>query len=96
MIASVSKKAREEPLNDLQKTMLMIMAGFEDTQQMQREHNIFEKAEELCQLVIDEGRIAHIKTVGQAINFTMDFDRRTSKRLSFWKWLWHKIKRIFS
>ncbi len=92
----VSKKAHEEPLNDLQKGMLMIMAGFEDSQEIKQEHNIFEKAEALFQLVMDEGRIAHIKTVGQAIDFTMDFDQRTSKRLPFWKWLWRKIERIFA
>lgn len=91
----ISKKAREEPLNDLQKGMLMIMAGFEDARQIERDETIFKKAEGLYQLVEDEGRIAHIKTVGQAIDFTMDFDRRTSKRLSFWKWLWRKIERIF-
>ena len=91
----VSEKAREEPLNDLQKGMLMIMAGFEDALEFKNAPNIFKKAEELLELVIDEARIAHIKTVGQAIDFTMDFDRRTSKRFSFWKWLWLKIKRIF-
>jgi phospholipase C len=91
----VSKKAREEPLNDLQKGMLMIMAGFEDARQIKQDHSIFKKAEDLYQLVMDEGRIAHIKTVGEAIHFTMDFDRRTSKRMPFLKWLWLKIKRIF-
>jgi len=91
----VSKKSREEPLNDLQKAMLMIMAGFEDALQIKQDGNIFQKAEDLYQLVMDEGRIAHIKTVGQAIDFTMAFDRRTSKRLSLWEWLRLKIKRIF-
>ena len=46
-------------------------------------------------IFMDEGRIAHIKTAGEAIHFTMDFDRRTSKRMPFLKWLWLKIKRIF-
>lgn len=55
----------------------MIMAGFEDARQIERDETIFKKAEGLYQLVEDEGRIAHIKTVGQAIDFTMDFDRRT-------------------
>jgi phospholipase C len=92
----VSNKAREEPLNDLQKGMLMVMAGFEDALQIKHDDNLFKKAEDLYQLVMDEGRIAHIKTVGEAIDFTMDFDRRTSKRLSFWKWLRRKIERIFA
>ncbi len=91
----VSEKAREEPLNDLQKSMLMIMVGFEETLEFKNAKNIFEKAEELFELIIDEGRTAHIKTVGQAIDFTIDYDRRTSKRFPFWKWLWLKIKRIF-
>jgi len=91
----VSKKAREEPLNDLQKGMLMIMAGFEDTRQIKQDHTIFKKAEDLYQLVMDEERIAHIKTVGDAIDFTMDFDRRTSKRMPFFQWLWLKLKRVF-
>ena len=91
----ISKKAREEPLNDLQKCMLMIMAGFEEMLEIRDTKNIFKKAEELVELVVEEGRIAHIKTVGQAIDFTMDYDRRTSKRLSLWEWLWRKIKRIF-
>jgi len=91
----ISKKARAEPINDLQKGMLFIMAGLEDAEKIKHDHNLFKKAEELFQLVIDEARIAHIKTVGDAIDFTMDFDRRTSKRLSFVEWLWHKIKRLF-
>jgi len=91
----ISKKSREAPLNDLQKGIIMIIAGFEDALQIQSDHNIFKKAEDLLQVVIDERRIAHIKTVGQAIDFTMDFDRRTSKRVPVWRWLFRRIKRIF-
>lgn len=92
----ISERSREAPLNDLQKGILMFMAGFEDVQQIRRDGNIFKKAEDLYQLVMDEARIAHIKTVGQAIDFTTEFDQRTSQPLSFWKWLWLKIKRIFA
>lgn len=91
----VSKKAREEPINDLQKGMLFIMAGYEDALEIKHDENLFKKAEDLFELVKTEGRIDHIKTVGDAIEFTMNFDRQTSKRIPFFEWLWHKIKRIF-
>jgi len=92
----ISERSREAPLNDLQKGILLFMAGFEDAQQLRHDGNIFKKAEDLFQLVMDEGRIAHIKTVGEAIKFTMDFDQRTSQPASFWKNLWRKIKRFFA
>lgn len=82
---------REEPINELQKGLLMIMAGFEEARQIHSDTNYFEKAKELCQLVLDEERIAHIKTVGQAIDFTMEFDQG----FSFWRWLKWKIRGIF-
>jgi len=91
----VSNKARAEPINDLQKGMLFIMAGYEEALKIKHDENLFKKAEDLFQLVTEEGRIAHIETVGEAINFTMDFDRRTSKRIPFLQWLWLKLKRIF-
>lgn len=92
---TMTRKALDAPINDLQKGLLMIMAGFEDARQAHYDHNLFAKAEDIVRLVIDEGRIAHIKTVGQAIDFCIDFDRRTSKRLSLWERLWIKIKFIF-
>ncbi len=75
--------------------MLYIMEGYEEALKIKHDENLFKKAEDLFQLVMDEGRIAHIKTVGEAINFTMDFDRRTSKRMPFLQWLWKRLKRIF-
>lgn len=90
----IGQPALDEPLNDLQRTILYIMAGFEDASQITTDKNLFNKAQDLYQLVLDEGRIAQIKTVGQAINFTGRFDQRVTKHLSFFEWLWMKIKLI--
>ncbi len=92
---TLSKKSLDAPINDLQKGMLMIIAGFEDARQAQYDSNIFEKATDILRLVLDEKRIVHIKTVRQAIKFSMDFDRRTSKRISLWERLWITLKLAF-
>ena len=92
------ENVREEPINDLQKTILYFAAGFDDAVQIERKGNLLEKAEDLFQLVQDEGRIAHIKNTGQAIEFMNAFaDRRTTHfPLSvFLKRLSKKIKSIF-
>jgi len=91
----VTKKVREEPINDLQKGMLFVIAGYEAALKIERDENLFKKAEDLFQLVREEGRIAHIETVGDAIDFLTDFDHRTTRRLSFLEWLWRKTKRMF-
>ncbi len=82
----------DEPINHLQKVILYIMAGFEDALEIGRDENFTDKAQDLLQLVLDEKRIAHIKTVGQAIHFAAAFDRRVTKHLSFFDWLRIKVK----
>ncbi len=91
----VPRNTLDEPINDLQKTILFIMAGFEDALNFSEDKNLFSKAQELFQLVVDEKRIAHIQTVGQAIHFATAFDRRVTKHLSFFEWLRIKIKLLF-
>jgi phospholipase C len=91
----VPRSTLDEPVNDLQKTVLFIMAGFEDALKFGNDKNIFKKAEDLFQLVMDEERIARIKTVGQAVHFAAAFDRRVTKHLSFFAWLRLKIRLLF-
>ena len=96
---NIPERAREEPINDLQKALLYVMAGFDDALQIERDESILQKAADLLQLVEDEGRIAHIKTVGGAVDFMKDFESRPEKHLSFkaiLRWLWEKIKGLFS
>ena len=91
----VPRSTLNEPINDLQKTVLFIMAGFEDALKFTEDKNLFSKAQELFQLIVHEKRIAHIQTVGQAIHFAAAFDRRVTKHLSFFGWLRIKIKLLF-
>ncbi|HEX6034477.1 MAG TPA: alkaline phosphatase family protein [Anaerolineales bacterium] len=89
---AMSRAMLDEPINPLQRAILFIMAGYEDALRMIEDQGIFEKVEDLFQLVLDERRIAHIKTVGQAIHFSIAFDRRVTKHLSFLNWLRIKIR----
>ena len=94
----IPENVREEPLNDLQKTILFFAAGFDDALQIERDGNLLKKAEDLLQLVKDEGRIAHIKNTGQAIEFMNAFADRRTRHFSlgmFLKKIWKKIKAIF-
>jgi len=91
---AIGRPALDEHLNDLQKSILFIMAGFEDALNITRDKNLYNKAQDLYQLVQDEGRIARIKTVGQAIHFTIAFDRRVTRHLPSLERLWIKIKLI--
>lgn len=91
----VPRSSLDEPINPLQKAILFIMAGFEDARQIKEDENFLRKAEDLLQLVLDEKRVADIKTVGQAIHFATAFDRRVTKHLSFIDWLWVKLKLLF-
>jgi phospholipase C len=91
----VPASSLDEPINALQKTILLVMAGFEDARQIETEGNFINKAQDLLQLVLDEKRVANIKTVGQAIHFAAAFDRRVTKHLSFFDWLWIKLKLLF-
>ena len=91
----VPRSSLDEPINHLQKAILFIMAGFEDALLIKEDANFIRKAEDLLQLVLDEGRIAHIKTVGQAIHFAAAFDRRVTRHLSFFDRLWIKLKLLF-
>jgi phospholipase C len=91
----IPRNALDEPINDLQRAALFIMSGFEDASQFRGDKNFFNKAQDLYQLVMDEKRIAHIKTVGQAIHFAAAFDRRVTKHLSFFEWLQIRIKLLF-
>ncbi|HEX9330307.1 MAG TPA: alkaline phosphatase family protein, partial [Anaerolineales bacterium] len=94
-VYKVPRSTLDEPLNDLQRTILFMMAGFEDALRFSEDKNLFLKAQELFQVVVDEGRIARIKTVGQAIHFATAFDRRVTKHLSFLGWLRIKLKLLF-
>ena len=91
----IPQSSLEEPINHLQKAILFIMAGYEDAVQVESDGNIISRAQDLFQLVLDEKRITHIKTVGQAIHFSAAFDRRVTKHLSFFEWLWVKLKLLF-
>ena len=62
---------------------------------METEGNFINKAQDLLQLVLDEKRVANIKTVGQAIHFAAAFDWRVTKHLSFFDWLWVRLKLLF-
>jgi hypothetical protein len=70
------------------------MAGFEDAIEVPPHENFITRALDLLRLVQDERRIAHIRTVGQAIDFATDFDRRVTKHLSFLDWLEVKVKSL--
>ncbi len=86
---------REEPLNDLQRAILYLAAGFDDALQMEQEASAMKKAEDLLQLVKDENRISHIKTTGQAIEFLTAFAGRRRRRESaghFFRRIWNKIR----
>jgi phospholipase C len=94
----VPERAREEPLNDLQRTILYFVAGYDEALKIERDGNLLRMAEDLFRLVQAEGRIAHIKTTGQAIAFIKSFaqERRThSPRRHFLKHQWNTLKRIF-
>jgi phospholipase C len=94
----VPENVREEPLNDLQRAILFFAAGYDDALQIERDENLLKKTEDLFQLVKDEGRIAHIKNTGQAIEFMNAFANRRTRHSSFqvfWKNLWKKIRSIF-
>ena len=90
----VSRFALDEPINHLQKFILFLMAGFEDAIELLPNENFITRALDLLRLVQDERRIAHIKTVGQAIDFAAAFDRRVTKHLSFWDWLEVKLRKL--
>jgi phospholipase C len=72
------ENVRDEPLNDLQKAILYIVAGREDAKRIEHDSSILEKAEDLLQLIKDEARVAHIKTVGQAIDFMTELDQKNA------------------
>ncbi len=76
------------------------MAGYEDAVEIfKREganpvQSAEDKLEDLYQDVIDQERISHIETVGQAIHFAIAFDRRVTRHLPLWEWMWIKLKLI--
>ncbi len=82
----------DEPINDLQKTILFLLAALEDVLELIEERHLFDKVRDAVELFIDEKRVAHIKTVGQAISFTISVDRRVTKHLSFFDWLKLRVK----
>ncbi len=94
----VPQHTLEEPINPLQKTILYVMAGYEDAIEICRREgvnpiqSVEDKLEDFYQTVVDSERIAHITTVGQAIQFAIDFDRRVTRHLSLLDWLWIKLK----
>ncbi len=93
----VPENVREEPINDLQRAILYVAAGFDDALQLESDTSLMKKAEDLFQLVKDENRIAHIKTTGQALDFLTTFADR-SRHFSLRRFLnqtWKKIKAIF-
>lgn len=92
---TIPKFIQEEPINHLQKAILYLMAGYEDAIEKHENENIISRAQDLYRLVQDERRIAHIRTVGDAIKFANDFDRRVTKHLSFLDWLRMKMKFLF-
>jgi phospholipase C len=92
---TVPRSILDEPINPLQRTILFIMAGYEDALRMIEDNGFFEKVEDLLQLVLDERRIADIRTVGQAIHFSIAFDRRVTRHQSFFTRLWIKLKLLF-
>jgi phospholipase C len=93
----IPRQTLDEPINPLQKTIMFVMAGFEDAIEIYKREGhttlqeVEDKLEDLYQAVIDDRRIAHITTVGQAIHFAIGFDRRVTKHLPFWDWFWLKI-----
>ena len=90
----VSRFTLDEPINHLQKFILFLMAGFEDALEVHPHENFITRAQDLFRLIQDERRIAHIKTVGQAIDFATAFDRRVTKHLSFLDWLEIKLSKL--
>jgi len=90
-----SRAKLDEPLTDLQKTVLYLLAGVEDVLRIIDDKHIMHKMEAGMKIIPDEARVSRIKTVGQAIHYTLDIDRRVTKHLSFWGWLKMKIKLIF-
>ena len=79
-----SRATLDEPINDLQKTILFLLAAIEDWM-----------TKGLKEFIIDEKRVAHIKTIGQAVSFTIDIDRRVTKHISLWDWVKMKIRMLF-
>lgn len=89
---------RDEPINGLQKAILYIVAGFQDAKRIEKDHSILEKAEDLLQLIKDEARVAHIKTVGQAIDFMTKLDQREigqSSSKGYFRSIWRRIRDLF-
>ncbi len=96
---TIPEDVRDEPINDLQKAILFVIAGIDDALQIGRDGSLLDKAEDLLQLVKDEDRIAHIKTVGEAVDFMTAFDNRKNKHtslLDILRSIWDKIKSLFS
>ncbi len=70
------KNSTEEPINALQKTILLLMIAIEELNEVHPNENRSNRNLDFIQLARDEKRIAHIKTVGQAIDFLNQFDNR--------------------
>jgi phospholipase C len=85
----------DEPINPLQRTILFVMAGLEDVLDDHTNENFLTRAKDLLQLIHDERRIAHIKTVGQAVQFSIAFDKRVTKHITFYDWLRVRLKMLF-
>ena len=85
----------DAPLNGLQKTVLYLLAGIEDAMAYLDEPHLFDKAKDIKQIIVDEERVAHVKTIGQAISFTIALDRRVTKHFTFWDWLKMKFQHMF-
>jgi phospholipase C len=75
----------DEPINPLQHVILLLAVAVEEAVEVHPNENLLDRIRDFFQLVRDEDRVAHIKTVGEAIDFFTRFDQRvTPTHLPFW------------
>lgn len=91
---TMPRSTLDEPINPLQRTILFIMAGLEDMLDDHTNETYLTRAKDLLQLIHDESRIAHIKTAGQAVQFSIAFDKRVTKHISLYDWLRVRLKML--
>lgn len=66
--APTGSKGRE-PLNDYQKAMLMLIAGYEALTRIRKDRSIEQRINDLSALIKEEGEIFKLKTVSDGIHF---------------------------
>ena len=85
----------DEPINPLQRTILYLMAVFEDVLEDHEHENIVTRSKDILQGIEDLAIVRNLKTVGQAVHFSIAFDKRVTKHMSFFDWLRVRLKMLY-